>query len=75
MLLTSRWAGEPCSSSSQMWLAAAPGEAIGGDAVGVAVIWNMVPSSLRMRAFIVPFCECLHETATVDAFGVASGEK
>ena len=32
---------------------------------------GMVPSSLRMLAFIVPFCECFHEAATVDAFGVA----
>jgi hypothetical protein len=31
----------------------------------------MVPSSLRMLAFIVPFCECFHEAATFDAFGVA----
>ena len=54
-----------------MWLTAAPGGVIGG----VAVIWILVPSALRMRAFIVPFCECLHETATVDAFVVASGEK
>jgi hypothetical protein len=49
-----------------MWLSAAPGGVIGGDAVCV-----MVPSSLRMLAFIVPFCECFHETVTVDAFGVA----
>ena len=31
----------------------------------------MVSSSLRMLAFIIPFFECLRDTATVDAFGVA----
>jgi hypothetical protein len=62
--------GKPCSSSSRMWLTAALGGVIGG----VAVIWILVPSALRMRAFIVPFCECLHETATVDAFGVANSD-
>ena len=39
MLLISRWAGKPCSSSSQMWLTVAPGGVIGGDAADVAVIW------------------------------------
>ena len=61
--------------SSQMWLTAAPGGVVGNDAVGVAAIWIWMPSSLRMWAFIVFFCECLHETETADAFGVASGEK
>ena len=47
-MLISRWAGKPCSSSSQMWLTAAPGGVIGGDAVGVAVIWM----------WCRPPCEC-----------------
>ena len=35
----------------------------------------VIQHSLRMLAFIVPFCECFHEAATVDVFGVASGKK
>ena len=48
MLLISRWAGKPCSSSSQMWLTAAPGGVIGCDAVDVALIW----------IWCRPPCEC-----------------
>ena len=48
MLLISRWAGKPCSSSSQMWLTAAPGGVIGGDAVCVVLIW----------IWCRPPCEC-----------------
>ena len=48
MLLISRLAGKPCSSSSQMWLSAAPGGVIGGDAVCVIVIW----------IWCRPPCEC-----------------
>ena len=75
MMLISSWAGKSCkscSSSSQMWLTAAPGGVVGGDAVGVAAIWIRMPSSLRMWTSIAPFCGRFHETATAGAFGVAS---
>lgn len=54
MLLISMWAGKPCSSSSQMWLSAAPGGVIGGDAVCVVVIWILFLEIGSFSVLVVP---------------------
>ena len=68
-------AGKPCSSSSQMWLSAAPGEVIGGDAVCVVVnwIWCRPPCECWRSSF--PSASASTRRRRLMPLGWRSGEK
>ena len=75
MLLISMWAGKPCSPSSQMWLSAAPGGVIGGDAVCIVVnwIWCRPPCECWRSSF--PSASASTRRRRLMPLGWRSGEK